>query len=149
MKPDAIISKGTRTLDSMKRPSKAEADRIIRKYLRAYPKIGKLQRDLAKKNIREFGHPDPLFGTALPSPWTGILKLLRDEPGADEEFHWFEKMPRVSTRREQLQRKLPGFLMRWNTTFHFLPSIDVTALPRRYGYKASAKKTLQILGLTP
>ena len=136
-------------LSSMKRPTHAHARRVYADYRRRFPKAGKAQLELARENIFEFGHPDPLFGTEIPSPWTGILKLLRDEPDDGIEYHWFEKEPRVSTRREQLRRKLPWFLGRWNTTFHLLPPVFVTAIPRRYRYKASARKMSRICGLTP
>lgn len=93
MKPDAIISKGTRTLD------KKFGGRLVENKIQAQ------SLDL-------------------------LLSMFPHE--VDPEFQWFEKEPRVSTRREQLRRKLPWFLSRWNTTFHLLPPGYITQLERAY-----------------
>jgi len=53
-------------LSSMKRPTRAHARRVYADYRRRFPKAGKAQLELARENIFEFGHPDPLFGTAIP-----------------------------------------------------------------------------------
>lgn len=60
---------------------------------------------------------DPFFGTNFPvSPVMLALFDCLTYSQFDKEptYEWFEKTPRESTRREQLRRKLPHFLFRWN-----------------------------------